>query len=428
MMTDETIRVLKLIDHDYQFEFNQHQAGTNPIILNHADLSEPEYIDRLRAKISSDGGGSEFVARCQCGDMEGNILQGMKCPICLTEVAVNNLLDEDHLVCRNWLSCPSEIPNGWLAPKIYLNLADWLTYDKRKRNYLDDILDVETPIPFELADVVTGKGFAYLYDNFDRLMDYFINNHPVISLKPDTAAMKYCLQANREKIFCHYIPVLNSALSPVSNENVGTTNKKTYTDTTQNNVLRAAISLSSLEFAPRKKNRQFHVERTAYRAFKDVVAYVEEATKKYISHKKAIPRTHLFGGRCHLSFRGVVTPITSPHVYNELRVPWKLAVNTFRVHIYGYLFKEHKLSINDAVNKLNRALQIFDQDIYDILNRMIKDSPFDGIPCFWDRPPSIRDGSVMLKYITHIKTDIEDSTISIGVIDSALPNLDFDGD
>jgi len=426
--TNVTVRVLRLVDHDAQFALNQDKAGSNPVILNLEDLSHPDYIERLNDLISSDGAGADYVAKCQCNNLEGNNRLGMRCPICHTEVEVTTLLDEDHLICRNWLSCPKELPNGWLAPKIYLNLAEWLTYDKRRRNYLDDILDVETPIPFELSDVVTGKGFNYLYDNFDRLMDYFINNHPIISKKPDTAAMKLWLELYRNQIFCHYVPILNSALSPYDKESAGASHKKRYTDTTADNIRRAAISLSRLHYSTKRKNRLYMAEQTAYKAFKDIVAYVEESTKKYISHKKAIPRTHIFGSRFHLSFRAVVTPIVKPHLPDHLHVPMKLAVSTFRVHIYNKLFHNLKLDINTAVEKINRAMQIVDPDIVKILNELIEESPFPGIPCLWDRPPSIRDGSVMLKYITEIKEDINDSTISITPIDVALPNADFDGD
>lgn len=427
-VSNNTVRVLRLVDHDAQFDMNVNKAGSNPVILNLEDLSAPDYIERLNDLISSDGAGSDFLAKCQCGNLEGNNRIGMRCPVCHTEVAVSNLLDEDHLICRNWLSCPKELINGWMAPKIYLNIAEWLTYDKRRRNYLDDILDVDSPVPFELMDVVTGKGFHYLYENFDRLMDYFIYNHPIISKKPDTAAMKLCLQLNRERVFCHYIPILNSALSPYDKESAGSTNKKRYTDTTADNIRRAAISLSRFHYSTKKKNRLLMAEQTVYKAFKDIVAYVEESTKKYISHKKAIPRTHIFGSRFHLSFRAVVTPIVKPHRYDELHVPIKLAVNTFRVQIYNRLFHRHNLNINQAVEKLHRALQIVDPDIINILKDLIDESPFPGIPCLWNRPPSIRDGSVMLKYITEIKEDINDSTVSITPVDAALPNLDFDGD
>lgn len=427
-LTDNTFRVLRLVNIDEQFNFNQNQAGTDPIILNTFDLSDPAFIADLSEHIFTEGSGADFIAKCQCGETEGNNKIGMTCPICGTIVSRSNLLDDDNLVCKNWVACPSELPNGWLAPKIYLNLATWLSYDKGKRNYLDDILDVDTPIPFELQEVVQGKGFAYLYDNFDRIIDFFVHNHPTISKKPDTTAMRWCLELNREKVFCHYVPILNAAINPIISAEGTSQNKRRYSDITADHILSAAISLSGLEFSPPRKNRLKHVERTTFKAFKDIITYVEEATSKYISTKKAIPRTHVFGSRFHWSFRAVVVPIVGPHDYYELHVPWQMAVNSLRVHLRGILCRKYNLSINEAVNKVRRALQIIDPDIKAIMDQLIEDSPFPGLPCVWDRPPSIRDGSVMLKYWTKIKTDLEDACVSMTPTDVALPNADFDGD
>lgn len=425
---DDTVRVLQLIDHDAQFFYNQNQAGSDPVILNKYDLSNPEFVGSVSQRIFSDGSGADFVAKCHCGATEGNNKTGMICPICETEVLTTHLLDDNNLVCRNWLSCPSELKHGWIAPKIYLNLASWLSYDKGKRNYLDDILDVDAIVPHDLRDVITGQGFHYFYENFDRILDYFIHSHPVISKKPDTAAMRFCLQLNRERIFCHYIPILNSAINPIMGIEGAVTSNRRYSDITADYVIKAAISLSRLEFAPKKRNRRQHVERVAYKAFKDLIAYVEEATRKYISTKKAIPRTHIFGSRFHLSFRAVVVPIIGQHNYYDLHVPWRMAVNTLRVPILGILCREYKIPMNEAVSRVRQALQVIDPLIKEIMDRMIEDSPFPGIPCVWDRPPSIRDGSVRLVYWTKIKPNLDDSCVGMTPLDVALPNADFDGD
>lgn len=425
--TDETMRILKLINFDEQFFLNQNKFGTNPVILNVFDLSEPDAMEKLQERIFSNGSGMEFIAKCQCGETEGDAKTGMICPVCETRVERANLLDDNNLLCRNWLSCPEDLPGGWLTPKIYLNLAHWLSYDRGKKNYLDDILDVERETPFDLREVIQGKGFGYLHEHFDRIMNYFIYEHPVISKKVDTASMRLCLQLNRDKIFCHYIPILNAAISPISHSDNGP-NKRRYVDSTTDHILKAAISLSQLKYSPKKRNRQYHVEKTAFKAFKDVIAYSEEAMTKYVSTKKAIPRTHIFGARFHWSFRAVISPIIGPHRYDELHIPWRLAVNTLRVHILGVLMREYRLSINDAFSKVRRALQIVDPDIKLIMDNFIRESPFPGIPCLWDRPPSIRDGSVMLKYVTRIKTNLDDSCVSITPLDVALPNSDFDGD
>lgn len=428
MQTDNTLRVLKLIDIDAQFEFNQNQSGQAPVILNKFDMSEPTFVDQLREQVFSDGIGEDFIARCQCGYLEGNNRLGTMCPMCDTEVSNTNLLDEDNLICRNWVSCPPDLPGGWISPKIYTNLAYWLSYGKNGRNYLDDLLDLDAETPYEIAQRFAGKGFQYVHDHFDEIIEYFSTVHPVISTKSDTPAIRACLQLYRKQVFCHYIPVLNSAMSPIFSPDTGSTQKRRYSDPTSDYILDAAISLSRLEFSPKKRNHMVNVERTAYKAFKEIIKYVEEATRKYISNKKAIPRTHIFGSRFHWSIRGVVTPITTAHHYYELHIPWQMAVNTFRIHILGTLLREYNLTINEAISKVMVALQRVDPDIDKIFTQLIKDSPFIGLPVVWNRPPTIRDGSVMLKYITKIKTNIHDKTVGITSLDVALPNADFDGD
>lgn len=425
MVPGKPHRILSLVNHDTQFELNRDVVGNDPFILNRVDLTESNYIETIATHVFSDGTGADFTARCQCGETEGNNKIGMTCPICKTEVSSINLLDSNNLVCKNWLSAPSQLPGGWLTPKIYLNLADWLSYEGKKRNYLDDILDVDAITPYDIIDEIPGKGFTYLYENFNRIIEFFAYKHPVISKKPETKAMLSCLALYQDRIFCHYVPILNAAITPIIKSEGAGASQNRYSDVTADFVLRAAISLSSLEFSSKKKARNIeYVERTAYMAYRDIIDYVEESTKKYIAVKKAIPRTHIFGNRCHFSFRGVVVPITRPHLPYEIHMPWAMAVNSLRPLIKGRLHRDYGLTINEVSLKFQRALQVIDPDIRKIMNDLIGESKYPGLPVVWDRPPSIRDGSVMLKYVTVIKDDIHDKSIGITPIDAALPNVD----
>ena len=428
MLFDDTQRILKLINHDDQYEFNRTKAGIEPVIINEFDLSDPSYNERILDLIFSDGSSIDFIAKCQCGETEGDGKIGMRCPYCKTLVSKTNLLDDNNLVCKNWLSCPADLPHGWLSPKMYLNLASWLSYDKNKRNYLDDILDVDAILPFDLRDVILGRGFTYLYENFDRIIDFFVYDHPVTRTKPEAGVIKFALKLNQDKIFCHYIPILNSAINPIIKMDSNNNNKKRYGDVTADHILSAANSLSRLKFFPKRGKRRFvEAERTAFKAFKSIIAYNEEATTKYISVKKAIPRTHLFGSRFHMSIRGVIVPITEPHFYYELHLPYKMAINTFRVQLYGALARAG-YTIHQAALKVSSGLQKVDPDLLGILNNMIRDSPFPGLPFVWNRPPSIRDGSVQLKFCTMIKPDLNDKCVSISPLDHKIQNLDYDGD
>ena len=44
------------------------------------------------------------------------------------------------------------------------------------------------------------------------------------------------------------------------------------------------------------------------------------------------------------------------------------------------------------------------------------------------RNPSLRLGAIFLLFATRVKTDFNDTTVSISALDSSAPNYDFDGD
>lgn len=426
MTTDGIPRILKLINHDDQFRFNVEQAGSDPVILNTFDLSNPDYIDALTDHIFADANSSGMVAKCQCGNLEGTKKIGMTCPICGTSVSINNLLDDNHLICRSWVSTPAELPNGWLTPRIYLMLTKWLTYDRsKKRNYLDDLLDIDAETPFDVADRFPGKGFGYVHDNFDRIIEYFAYLHPVTSKRADTEAILFTLALYRDRLFCHYIPLLNSAITPILDDANGNPKKKRYTDTTADFIMSAINTLSRLEFSSkRKRSKVEFVERSVYQAYREIIEYTQNATWRLLSRKPAIPRAQIFGGRMHETFRTVIVPITAPHTFDELHAPWALMVNTLRIHLFGVLTREKGYTPDEAGMIWRRALYSYDPMIHEIIDRFILESPRQGIPCLWHRPPSIRGGSVMLKFITRVKPDVSDRSMGVGVIDVALPNAD----
>lgn len=431
--TDKTIRMISLIDHDKQFETCRDKFNINPAILNAYDLTVPGFIETITALISTDGAGTDFIARCGCGDLEGEQRIGMRCDTCGQKVARESITEEDNLACRTWLKCPDELPHGWLTPNIYMCLASWLGYDRKKkkgaRNYLDDILNVDGVVPVDISHVVTGKGFQYLYDNFDRIMKFFIYDHPVTSKKADTPAIEFMLDLYRDRIWCHYIPILPAALNPITRPDSESTARKRQADPISNLVLSAAIILSRIDFGPkRKRERDIIVERGVYEAYKNLIEYNDEATNKFISTKKAIPRTQMFGARQHMSFRGVIVPIVGDHNYDEIHLPWKMSVNLLRVHILAKLCNVYGYGLDTASLKIRKAINIYDPLIDEIMMGLIADSPYPGLPCLWQRPPSIRDGSVKLVFITKVKKDPKESAIGMTPIDVAWQNADFDGD
>ena len=418
-------RFIPPVDMDIQFDLCQSHA----VVLNMFDFASEEFSDLVRNSVFHTSSEVDFVATCQCEHLRGNYLIGTTCPECHTEVRPDWSVADDHLRFRNWLSCPDKLPDGWLNPRAYLMLSRWLAHRKTDTtNYLDDILDTTTPIPVEISGVIKGKGFQYLHDNFDEIMNFFMNDFTKTAKKPITEFVRSYLVAYRHLIWCHYVPLASSALHPIlSNEGTDRT-KRQYSDTKADHILAAISGLSKLTCPSRRKNRQDEVEKTTYKAYKEFIAYIDELYDIVVDGKSAMPRSHIAGARLHWTIRTVITPISEPHDPDELWMPQKLMVSNFRVHLLGVLCREYGLSQSDAIKKHTNALVTFDPDIHEILERFVRESPFKGIPLLWHRPPTIRDGSIMCLFMTHIKKDMYDETVGIPPVLCTPFNADFDGD
>lgn len=424
--TDITWRILPPIHYDYHYERNQSRSS----VLDSFDFAAEGFSDLIRASVFHTSSEVDFVASCQCEHLRGNSLIGMTCPECGTKVEVRWDTDNDHLRFKNWVSCPEGLPNGWLNPRVYVMLHKWLGHKKigESSSYLDDILDITTPIPFEISEVVKEKGFGYLFANFDRIMSFFLNEFRPTSKKPSTEYVRAYLKMYTDVIWCHYIPLAPDVLHPILSKEGSEATKRRYSDTRADCVLRAIAGLSRLRHNKKKNDYRKDVEKTAFRAYKELITYRDEITDVVADGKKALPRSHMVGARLHWTYRTVITPINGPHNPDELHVPWKLLVNTLRVHIEGILGREYGLTINQIATKHTNALLKYDEDIHKIILRLIEESPFPGLPTLWHRPPTIREGSIMELFITKVKTDLTDDTISTAPIIGKPSNQDYDGD
>lgn len=442
MRLNEKRRIVKLLNFDQLFA----QQNDDAIILNTIDFSQPDYSQKLSENVFSRASDLDFIARCECEHLQGNYYIGDICPKCHTEVTLDMEASGGHLRHKAWIAAPKAI-KGWLNPVVHMLLARWLSYGKRvktsntnargevtgkgkkrKGNWLDDILDVTTPIPPELAGFITGKGFNYLYDNFDFIMEHFLYHHKQTANKKGRDLIAFFLSDNRDKLFCRYMPVLSSALHPIVMSEGTSDNRKRYVDKNCQYVLAAAETLSYLEYSPKRQKKEYDIEVATYGAYQNHMAYIFDISKKHLSEKRSLPRMHIFGSRLHLTFRGVIVPLIGQCAMDELHVPWKIAVNLLRLQIIGRLMRVYGMSMGEAYNRQQAAIQRYDELIDQIMNDLIRECPYKGLPVLFGRNPSIRSGSVACMFITVIKKIPTDETIGISAMALPLANGDYDGD
>lgn len=430
MRSDSRKRVFSILNMDELF--HKAQARGDALLLDKYDFSRPGYSDELSSSLYSRSTEIDFIARCECGHLTGNMYRGTTCPKCRTVVSQDMEAADGHLNHRVFLSCPDNIP-GWLHPHVYRILSRWLTYGeaRSKINILDNIIDPTVPLLPDLEGIVLGRGFTYLYHNFDFLMDFFLVHYKRTADKAHTdpktgiSRMRYFLNLVRDRVFCRYLPVLSSALHPIIMSDGSNPGRQRYVDKNTKHVLSAANGLSYLRHSPRQRFlRQDVVEETAFTAYKEHIAYLEEISTKQLAKKKSLPRRHIFGARLHLTARGVIVPIFGDHDYDTFYFPWQIGVNMFRDDIVGRLVRKHGMTIAQAMYKQQTALQIYDEDIHQMMNDFIAECPYKGIPHLVNRNPSLKRGSLQILFCTQIKKDVKDKSVEISTMVIGDPNAD----
>jgi hypothetical protein len=157
-------------------------------------------------------------------------------------------------------------------------------------------------------------------------------------------------------------------------------------------------------------------------------------SEETLSQKSGILRKHVFGIRLHFTARAVITSISTNHNYDDLHIPWNVAVQLFSIHLTNKLYR-----LGYTPREVERHLREHSLRYCPILDRLLKEliaeSPYVGIPCLLQRNPSLARGSAQQLFITKVKTDHDpitmlctDNTFSLSVLILVGYNADFDGD
>ncbi len=154
--------------------------------------------------------------------------------------------------------------------------------------------------------------------------------------------------------------------------------------------------------------------------------YYKQFYREYISPKEGIFRHHIFSTRTHFTFRAVISSLTSPHRYDEIHIPWGVAVGLFKIHLLNKL-KSTGIEHNDAIGFIYQCVNKKHPLMEKMLDELIEESPNKGIPCLFNRNPTLLMGSIQKLTITKIKKDINDNTIGLPILLTGLYNGDFDG-
>ena len=408
---------------DFEAIFKRYKGDPHLTILNHIPFTDPNYVDTVAKTVFARGNQTEFISSCACGHMTGNFLEGMTCKVCHTVVVNDMESGRDGYPVRTWFEVPDQLPHGWLHPIAYRMLKHWSACSRTKKDdpktYLDIILDPDYPlreVPPEIYDLASrGRGFTFLHDNWKEFIDTICRLPKYTKEKKrreKTAEVLENLELFKDRIWIKHTPVLHNSLHALIAPESDDRNKKSYTDKNSRHITQIASALNYIHFEGESISQQ-RLNRMIYQSYRALAEYTTYISAFMVDKKPGIARQHVFGARHHWSIRGVIVPLTGKHDLDELHVPWSAMVNSYRVELVGRFVNELGMTPADAWSKFDRALTVYDPDVEMFLKRFIETCPYKGLPYLFNRPPTVRPGSLELFFITKVKTDLEDNTIGM---------------
>ena len=405
---------------------------TMPVIINDlldGDLKNREILDdRMCTKYTDEVLPS--IPSCNCGYLRGGSVKGQLCNQCNTRALPAT---EKDLIPILWIETPKGI-DAFITPIAWnmlnkgltfggVSLLEWLC------NPLYRLPNTRRNVKLEkLIKLGIKRSLNNFYRNFDSIIDQLVEARII---RPSTRSKQSVLEwiaQNRDCIFSKHLPLPNRA-----------TFIKEVTATTtyiSKDFTLAVDAISTIGLLCKEDNNYNQNKRESYmvKAIKQFYEYYRYLFGKgMMARKEGWFRRHIYGSRLPYTARAVITSLTCRHQYDELILPWGLALSLFKVHITGKLLKRRKgngipwnpLQIEALIiTHYKRHHPLLDE----ILQELIEECPDKGIPVLFQRNPTLKMLSAQLFFVTKIKTNPNDISISLPILAVKPMNADFDGD
>lgn len=408
---------MEVVDFDKEFRM----LANEPAIIN--TLSEATDEERIalnkRIFTTFDTDLMSNIPKCSCDTLTGQHNLGVVCTNCGTPVVYQM---DQTIEPMLWMASPKEV-SALINPHIWIMLNEFFKVGNFEiLKYLTDTTYRSTGVREDVVDILqeagVKRGYNSFCDNFDHIIKTLFESKRFKPKREKAEPLIAFLAANRNKIFCQYLPVPNKSILIVENTVVGK-----YVDFTIINAIEAIRLLVSID----TKGLAQHVKenRTA-KAITALSKFYYDYYGKNLASKEGSFRHNVFGSLAHFSFRAVISSITQRHEYDEIYIPWGVGVTVFNLHLMNKLLKRN-FTVNEAMGYLNAHANKHSTLLEEIFQELIDESPQKGIYCTAQRNPSLERGSAQRVKITRVKNDVQDPTVSISIITVKAYNADFDG-
>ena len=411
---------MPIIQELVEFDKMVAQLRHPPIIVNDlvnaTDEEKSKIRDMITTRYQSDM--LSILPTCQCGKSKGEFAIGTTCGHCHT--IVRSVVDED-IEPIVWFRAPEGV-SKLMSPIVWVMLKN--RFRKSGFNIIQWLCDttyrptVKQPkVINDLIEMNIQRGYNYFVENFDTIMAMLFNMRDFKLKRGQVDYLFKLITDYRHCIFSEYLPLPNKSLLVIEKTNVGI-----YIDPTIIGAIDAIEMIVNIDSKLSEYTVRVKENRTV-KALVKISEFYESFFKVNLSGKGGVYRKHIFGSRTHFSFRAVITSLTDAHQYDEIHVPWGVAVTALRPLVMNRLLRIG-YSHNDAIGLMYGHVEKYSPILDNIFDELIKNSPNNGISCILQRNPSLLQGSAQLVRITKVKKDPADHTVAMSILICVAFNAD----
>lgn len=413
----------EVVDHDQLFA---EQKG-KIVFANDFNTSNAEQKEDFNRHLYShykDADAIENSASCECEHMTDAYDVGVICEICNTPVVSTS---NRPIVPSMWVRAPGSVVS-LISPELMIMLMghmqtkefDFLQFliDSSYRFDIDNVSSKETR---RKMDRFLQKGFErglnHFIANFDEIFKYLMESGIIGVGKYDLATFIF---ENRAALFPQVLPIPSKLCFVVESTTSGV-----YIDKPIGAAIDAVLTFAGIEHSPIPL-KPIAIQNRVAQALKLLAVFHENYDKQRIAQKPGLVRRHVLGGRLNLTARAVITSISDPHQYDELHIPWGVACQLLKYHIINKLKtpKWGNMTTKDAISFVYDNVLQYNDMLNEIFKELIRESKYSGIGATFHRNPTLQRGSTQQFFITLIKPNINDNSISLSVLVLKAPNAD----
>lgn len=423
---------LDVKDIDSMFESTQH-----PRILQNILADGQQLKDILFTTI--DRGDSLIVNKptCECGCT--TLVHGTKeiCDFCGTEV----LPTTERSVTPSLFVAKPYLIDGFLYPYIYqacryafnigtaTNPYNPFTCIMGNRNSPNPIHKIIlNRMPKDL------RGYNNAIKDFPRFLRELANNVlEVVNPQERGVISSEVTKAHKERrgimgeinqalilartIEEHDLPYMSNVL-PVRSKLLMTLEEGTYSTTSQTTDMYAGaiVYLAGMPYDPSKLSPR---EKAQYKPETKIVSFFEkysdmrETFYREEGKKGGGLRTDTIASRSALVLRSVQAQNCEPHKSDTFKLPYSQSIIVFKAHIIRYYRKIRQWSARKTLSFLEDNLRKYNDDLWNVMNGILKKIREEGGICYSLRYPSIYRWSGQQGEMTEIKKDPNDRTLQV---------------